>query len=48
MMKCCFAAAGAAGLDAFAVDRKTIVPRYSYDPLEWIFFASVVSLEIDG
>lgn len=38
----------AAGLDAFAVDRKTIAPRYSDDPLEWIFSASVVSLGFGG
>lgn len=52
MTKCCdfvvVVAAAVAGLDVFAVERKTIAPRYSDDPLEWIFSASVVSLEFDG
>lgn len=49
MTKCDFVVAGvSAGLDAFAVERKTIALHYSDDPMEWISFASAVSLEFDG
>lgn len=47
MTKCCDFVA-AAGLDAFAVERKTIAPRYSDYPLEWIFSASAVVVSLDG